>query len=55
MAVLHQTYAAVIAGLEAAAHKRIERALGWTGETGERGGSDQPDWAGSDRTEPDGE
>jgi hypothetical protein len=29
IAVLHQIYAKVIAGLESAAHERIERALGW--------------------------
>jgi len=33
VAVLHQIYAKVIAGLESAAHQRIERALEWTGET----------------------
>jgi len=32
VAVLHQIYAKVIAGLEAAAHERIERALGWSDE-----------------------
>lgn len=32
VAVLHQIYAKVIAGLEAAAHERIEQALGWSGE-----------------------
>jgi integrase len=53
VAVLHQIYAKVVAGLEAAAHERIERALGWSTETGERGGSDQPDSAGPNRTEPD--
>ncbi|MGW4826691.1 tyrosine-type recombinase/integrase [Amycolatopsis japonica] len=30
VAVLHQIYAKVIAGLESAAHQRIEEALGWT-------------------------
>lgn len=34
VAVLHQIYAKVIAGLESAAHERIERALGWSAETG---------------------
>ncbi|WIX75154.1 hypothetical protein QRX50_26805 [Amycolatopsis carbonis] len=32
--VLHQTYAAVIAGLESEAHQRIERALDWDEDTG---------------------
>lgn len=31
VAVLHQIYAKVIAGLESAAHDRIEKALGWEG------------------------
>jgi integrase len=53
VAVLHQIYAKVIAGLESAAHERIERALGWSTETGERRGSGQPDSAGPDRTESD--
>ncbi|MEV4602581.1 integrase [Amycolatopsis sp. NPDC049253] len=34
VAVLHQTYAAVIAGLESEAHQRIERALDWNEDTG---------------------
>jgi integrase len=34
VAVLHQIYAKVIGGLEAAAHERIERALGWDGDSG---------------------
>jgi hypothetical protein len=54
VAVLHQIYAKVIAGLEAAAHERIEKALGWAGETRGRMGGDQPDSAGDSRTEPDG-
>ena len=29
VAVLHQIYAKVIAGLESAVHDRIEKALGW--------------------------
>ncbi|GAB1512605.1 hypothetical protein JCM33774_46470 [Actinophytocola sp. KF-1] len=29
VAVLHQIYAKVIGGLEAAAHERSEKALGW--------------------------
>jgi hypothetical protein len=29
VAVLHQIYAKVISGLEDAAHRRIEEALGW--------------------------
>jgi len=53
VAVLHQIYAKVVAGLEAAAHERIERALGWSGETGGRMGGEHPDSAGPDRTEPD--
>lgn len=52
VAVLHQIYAKVIAGLETAAHERIERALGWEVDPGERWGSDHPDSAGSSRTEP---
>jgi integrase len=32
VAVLHQIYAKVIAGLESAAHPRIERALDWHGD-----------------------
>jgi integrase len=32
VAVLHQIYAKVIAGLESAAHQRIERALHWHGD-----------------------
>lgn len=38
VAVLHQIYAKVVAGLEAAAHERIERAFGWGAETGGRMG-----------------
>lgn len=34
VAVLHQIYAKVIAGLESAAHDRIEKALDWRGERG---------------------
>lgn len=52
VAVLHQIYAKVIGGLEAAAHRRIEEALGWEPETREEIGNDQPDSAGPDRTEP---
>jgi integrase len=40
VAVLHQVYAKVIAGLESAAHQRVEQALGW--ERGDNGG-EQPD------------
>jgi integrase len=40
VAVLHQVYAKVIAGLESAAHHRIEQALGW--ERGDNGGA-RPD------------
>ena len=50
--VLHQIYAKVIGGLEAAAHRRIEEALGWEPETREQIGNDQPDSAGPDWTEP---
>jgi integrase len=53
VAVLHQIYAKVIAGLEDAAHRRIEKALGWEPETREQIGNAQPDSAGPDRTEPD--
>lgn len=53
VAVLHQIYAKVIAGLEAAAHRRIEEALGWEAETREEIGNDHPDSAGPNRTEPD--
>ena len=35
VAVLHQIYMKVIGGLEAAAHERIERALGWSAGMGE--------------------
>ncbi|MEV6621060.1 integrase [Amycolatopsis sp. NPDC051106] len=35
VAVLHQIYAKVIAGVESAAHQRIERALGWHDESDE--------------------
>lgn len=57
VAVLHQIYAKVIAGLEAAAHERIERALGWTEDSagalrGDNGG-DHPDSAVDGRTGPD--
>jgi integrase len=52
VAVLHQIYAKVIGGLEAAAHRRIEQALGWEPETREQIGNDQPDSAGLSRTEP---
>jgi integrase len=50
VAVLHQIYAKVVAGLEAAAHERIERALGWSAETGGRMGGEHPDSAGPSRT-----
>jgi hypothetical protein len=53
VAVLHQSYAKIIAGLEPAAHRRIEEALGWEPETREEIGNDYPDSAGPDRTEPD--
>ena len=53
VAVLHQIYAKVIGGLEAAAHRRIEEALGWEPETREEIGNDQPDSAGPHRTQPD--
>lgn len=40
VAVLHQIYAKVIAGLESAAHDRIEKALDWQGDEGPtRGGA----------------
>ena len=52
VAVLHQIYAKVISGLEAAAHQRIEAALGWEGETWEEIGKRPPDSAGPSRTEP---
>lgn len=55
VAVLHQIYAKIIAGLEDAALDRIEKALGWAGEPRGRNGGDQPDSAGPSRTEPDGE
>jgi hypothetical protein len=53
VAVLHQIYAKVIAGLESAAHRRLEAALCWEPETREEIGNDHPDSAGPDRTEPD--
>lgn len=53
VAVLHQIYAKVISGLEAANHRRIEEALGWEPETREQIENDQPDTAGDDWTEPD--
>jgi hypothetical protein len=53
VAVLHQIYAKVIGGLEDAAHRRIEKALGWEPETREEIGNGHPDSAGPDRTEPD--
>jgi integrase len=40
VAVLHQIYAKVIGGLEAANHQRIEQALGWEPET--HGGRTEP-------------
>jgi len=39
VAVLHQIYAKVIAGLEDAAHDRIEAALGWTADEREHNGN----------------
>jgi hypothetical protein len=53
VAVLHTIYAKVISGLEAAAHERIEKALGWNPETGGRMGGEGPDSAGNGRTPPD--
>jgi hypothetical protein len=58
VAVLHQIYAKVIAGLEPAAHERIERALGWSSDdsAGSHGGAtgattwNQPETAGQRRT-----
>lgn len=38
VAVLHQIYGKVVAGLESAAHQRIEQALDWRGEDADRGG-----------------
>jgi integrase len=52
VAVLHQVYAKVISGLEAAAHRRIEEALGWEPETRTQIGDNSPDSAGPDRTQP---
>ena len=52
VAVLHQIYAKVISGLEAAAHRRIEEALGWEPETRTQIGDNSPDSAGVSRTEP---
>ncbi|WP_217709595.1 integrase [Amycolatopsis sp. Hca4] len=37
VAVLHQIYAKVIAGLESAAHDRIEKVLDWRGDDGSDG------------------
>ncbi len=53
VAVLHQIYAKVISGLEAANRRRIEEALGWEPETREQIENDQPDTADDDWTEPD--
>ena len=39
VAVLHQIYVKVIAGLEDAAHDRIEAALGWTADEREHNGN----------------
>lgn len=52
VAVLHQIYAKVIAGLEAAAHERIEKALGLgTPERGDNGG-DSPHMTADGRAQP---
>ena len=51
VAALHQIYAKVVAGLEGAAHERIERALGLISER-EDNENPQPDSVGPDRTEP---
>jgi integrase len=54
VAVLHHIYAKVIAGLEAAAHERIERALGWSSDDTEgSNGGDHLESAGDGRTAPD--
>jgi hypothetical protein len=52
VAVLPQIYVKVIGGLEAAAHRRIEEALGWEPETRTQIGDNSPDSAGPNRTEP---
>jgi integrase len=52
VAVLHQIYAKVIAGLEAAAHERIEKALGWTVPERGRNGGGRPHSAAESRIQP---
>jgi hypothetical protein len=44
--VLHQIYAKVIAGLEAAAHEGVEHALGWSSGGREDNGNTQPETPG---------
>lgn len=52
VAVLHQIYAKVINGLEAATHERIEKALGWTPSERGRNGGDPPHGTAYGRTQP---